>query len=170
MQNNNKKNKKIFPKPIDKCPGIWYNKVETKEGKVNQMTTFTLASNFTRQYRNNGQHMEQWVRYTLTGETAKADNLEHDKGADCLGYQIKSARATVCKGTDIRAYLATDKATAYIYATLDGVAYEMTKTEYIEFVEMFGTVTTESTKNGGAKKIRLKHETPALLTYLAQRA
>ena len=134
------------------------------------MTKFTLTANFTRQYRNNGQHMEQWVRYTLTGETAKADNLAHDKGADCMGYQIKSARATVCKGTDLVAYLATDMATAYIYATLDGVAYVMTKTEYIAFVEVFGTVTRESTKNGGAEKIRLKHETPALLTYLAERA
>ena len=134
------------------------------------MTKFTLTTNFTRQYRNNGQHMEQWVRYTLTGETAKADNLAHDKGADCMGYQIKSARATVCKGTDLVAYLATDMATAYIYATLDGVAYVMTKTEYIAFVEVFGTVTRESSKNGGAEKIRLKHETPALLTYLAERA
>lgn len=134
------------------------------------MTTFTLDRNFSRQYRNNGQHMEQWVRYTLTGETAKADNLEHDKGADCMGYQIKSARATVCKGTDITAYLATDKATAYIYATLEGIAYVMSRTEYIAFVEVFGTVTTESTKNGGAKKIRLKSESTALLAYLAERA
>jgi hypothetical protein len=114
--------------------------------------------------------MEQWTRFTLTGETAKADNLAHDKGADCLGYQIKSARATVCKGTDIRAYLATDMATDYIYATADGIAYVMTRVEYIEFVEMFGTVTRESTANGGATKIRLKSESVALLTYLETRA
>ena len=134
------------------------------------MTTITLATDFTRQYRNNGQHAEQWFRYTLTGTTAKADNLAHDKGADCMGYQIKSARATVCKGTDLVAYLATDKATAYAYVTTDGIAYIMTKTEYIAFIEVFGTVTRESTKNGGAEKIRLKHETPALLAYLAERA
>jgi hypothetical protein len=133
------------------------------------MTHFYLNPNFTRQYKNNGQHMEQWTRFTLTGETAKADNLAHDKGADCLGYQIKSARATVCKGTDIRAYLATDKATEYIYATADGIAYVMTRIEYIEFVEMFGTVTRESTANGGAEKIRLKSESVALLAYLAER-
>ena len=133
------------------------------------MTTFTLATDFTRQYRNNGQHVEQWVRYTLTGETAKADNLEHDKGTDCLTYQIKSARATVCKGTDIRAYLATDCATEYIYATTDGIAYVMSRTEYIAFVEVFGTVTRESSRNGGATKIRLKSESVALLTYLAER-
>ena len=134
------------------------------------MTHFYLNPNFVRQYKNNGQHMEQWTRFTLTGENAKADNLAHDKGADCLGYQIKSARATVCKGTDIRAYLATDMATAYIYATADGVAYVMTRVEYIEFVEKFGTVTKESTSNGGAEKIRLKSESSALLAYLAERA
>ena len=134
------------------------------------MTHFYLNPNFVRQYKNNGQHMEQWTRFTLTGEIAKADNLAHDKGADCLGYQIKSARATVCKGTDIRAYLATDMATEYIYATADGIAYVMTRVEYIEFVEMFGTVTRESTANGGAEKIRLKSESVALLAYLAERA
>ena len=134
------------------------------------MTHFYLNPNFVRQYKNNGQHMEQWTRFTLTGESAKADNLAHDKGADCLGYQIKSARATVCKGTDIRAYLATDMATAYIYATADGVAYVMTRIEYIAFVEKFGAVTKESTANGGAEKIRLKSESSALLAYLAERA
>lgn len=135
----------------------------------NTMKHFTLATDFVREYANNGQHMEQWTRYTLTGERAKADNLAHDKGADCMGYQIKSARATVCKGTDIRAYLATDKATAYIYATADGIAYVMSRTEYIAFVEVFGTVTRESSRNGGAVKIRLKSESAALLAYLKER-
>ena len=134
------------------------------------MTKFYLASDFVRQYKNNGQHMEQWTRFTLTGETAKADNLAHNLATDCLGYQIKSARATVCKGTDIRAYLATDMATEYIYATAEGIAYVMSLTEYIEFVEVFGTVTRESSRNGGATKIRLKSESVALLAYLAERA
>lgn len=130
------------------------------------MEKITLSREFARTYRNNGQHLEQWTRYTLTGEIAKADNLAHDKGADCLCYQIKSARATVCKGRDLLAYLATDKATAYIYATLSGVAYIMSKTEYVAFIGEFGTVTRESTKNGGGEKIRLKHESAALLEWL----
>ena len=134
------------------------------------MKKFTLATDFVREYANNGQHMEQWTRYTLTGERAKADNLPHDKGADCMGYQIKSARATVCKGRDLIAYLAEDRATAYIYATAEGIAYEMNKAEYIAFVAEFGTLTRESSKNGGAEKIRLKAEGKALLAYLAERA
>ena len=121
-------------------------------------------------YANHGQNAEQSVRKTLTGETVKADNLPHNLGADCLGYQIKSARATVCKGRDLVAYLAEDKATAYIYATAEGIAYVMTRTEYIAFATEFGTLTRESSKNGGAEKIRLKAEGKALLAYLAERA
>ena len=121
-------------------------------------------------YTNHGQNAEQSIRKTLTGEIAKADNVAHDKGTDCLTYQIKSARATVCKGADIRAYLATDMATEYIYGTNDGVAYVMSRTEYIEFIEMFATVTRESSKNGGGEKLRLKSESRTLLAYLAERA
>ena len=131
------------------------------------MTHITLNPNFERTYKNNGQHCEQWFRFTLTGKTEKADNIAHDKGTDLLHYSIKSARATVCKGTDLTAYLDTDKATEFVYVTANGIAYIMNRTEYTAFVETFGTVTTESAKNGGQSKIRLKHETTALLEWLA---
>jgi hypothetical protein len=134
------------------------------------MTFFSLATNFVSDYSNSGQASQQWFAYTVTGERQKADNVPHDKGADVLHYQVKSARATVCKGTDIRAYLATDKATEYAYVTKNGIAYIMSRTEYIEFVEVFGTITRESSRNGGAEKIRLKSESTALLTYLEMRA
>jgi hypothetical protein len=130
------------------------------------MTTFTF--NYLNNYHNHGQNAEQSVRFTLTGEIAKADNIAHDKSADCLNYQIKSARATVCKGTDLEAYLDRDASTAYIYATEDGIAYIMNRKEYTEFVKTFGTVTRESNKNGGMEKIRLKHETSAMREWLAR--
>lgn len=132
------------------------------------MTTFTFT--YLNNYANHGQNAEQSIRYKLTGSIEKADNLAHNKGADCMGYQIKSARASVCKGTDIEAYIREDKAEAYIYATKEGVAYVMTVTEYIEFITVFGTVTRESTQNGGAEKIRLKSESTAMLKYLRERA
>ena len=132
------------------------------------MTTFKF--NLLNNYANHGQNVEQSIRFALTGIIAKADNLEHSKGADCLTYQIKSARATVCKGMDITEYLASDGATEYIYGTKDGIAYVMSAQEYTEFVKKFGTVTRESSKNGGAIKIRLKHETSAMLEYLKERA
>ena len=128
------------------------------------MTKFTFT--YLNNYNNHGQNAEQSVRYALTGEILKADNLKFDKGSDVLNFQIKSARATICKGTDLEQYLNLDASTAYIYATKKGVAYIMSRTEYIAFVKAFGTVTTESEKNGGAKKIRLGHETKALLDWL----
>ena len=122
-----------------------------------------------RTYTNNGQHLEQCFRYTLTGKVEKADNLAHDKGCDLFHYSIKSARATVCKGTDLNAYLDTDKATEFVYITKTLTAYIMNRTEYTEFVNLFGTVTRESTKNGGHEKIRLGHETAKMIEWLTSK-
>ena len=131
------------------------------------MTHFTF--NRLHNYSNNGQDIEQSIRFELTGEIAKADNLAHHLGGDCLNFQIKSARASVCKGTDLKAYLNMDAATAYIYGTQDGTAYIMNRTEYEEFCNEFATPTTESAKNGGGAKLRLKSESKALLEWLAVR-
>ena len=132
------------------------------------MKTFTFS--YLNNYRYHGQNAEQSIRFALTGVITKADNLAHNLGTDCLNYQIKSARATVCKGLDLLAYLAEDVATEFIYGTKSGIAYIMSREEYIEFVRLFGTVTRESRKNGGEEKIRLKHESAELLAYLAERA
>ena len=120
-----------------------------------------------RTYTNNGQHLQQTFDFNLTGRMNKADNIPHDKGCDVLHYSIKSARATVCKGTDINAYLDTDKATEFVYIAKDLTAYIMNRTEYIDFVKTFGTVTCESAKNGGHLKTRLGHETTKMLEWFA---
>ena len=130
------------------------------------MTTIHLTD-IDRTYTNNGQHLEQVFRYNLTGKIEKADNIAHDKGTDLFHYSIKSARATVCKGTDLTAYLDTDKATEFVYITKTLTAYIMNRTEYTAFIKTFGTVTKESAKNGGMEKIRLGHETAKLLEWLA---
>lgn len=120
-------------------------------------------------YKNIGQEAERRFRYTMTGEIAKADNLAHNLGADCLHYQVKSARATVCKGRDIEAYLAEDRATEFAYVSADlTTAYIMSKAEYITFVKTFGTVTRESAKNGGHEKTRLKAEGREMREWLAR--
>lgn len=131
------------------------------------MEKLTLNTNFARVYANNGQHAEQVMRFTLTGEICKADNLPHNLGGDVLDIQIKSARATVCKGTDLKAYLDLDGAKRYAYVTSDfGTAYIMSRNEYEAFVNEFGTVARESAKNGGAEKIRLGHETAKMREWL----
>lgn len=126
---------------------------------------FTYLNN----YSNHGQNAEQSVRFVLTGEISKADNVRFDLGSDCLNYQIKSARATICKGTNLRAYLELDASSEYIYATKSGVAYVMSKDEYIEFCELFGTVTRESSKNGGKEKMRLKSESNSMLEWFTSK-
>lgn len=131
------------------------------------MTMFRF--NYLNNYTNHGQNAEQSIRYELTGAISKADNVAHDKGTDCLEYQIKSARATVCKGTNLVEYLNNDKASAYIYGTNNGYAFVMDRNEYIDFVNTFGTITKESNKNGGAEKIRLKHETSTMIIWFMDR-
>lgn len=134
------------------------------------MTTIKLNP-IERTYKNNGQHAEQVMRFTLTGEIAKADNVPHTEGGDVLDIQIKSAKATVCKGYDIEAYLALDGANRYAYVTSDfATAYVMSRSEWIEFVNEFGTRTRESTKNGGAPKIQLLSESKRMLDWFAERA
>ena len=131
------------------------------------MKTVKLNTNFDRRYSNNGQHAEQVARFTLTGEIVKADNKPFTAGADVLDIQIKSARATVCDGLDIRAHVELDAAKCYGYVLADfSKMYIMSPDEWIEFVERFATTTTESPKNGGKIKLRLSHESKAMRRWL----
>lgn len=120
-------------------------------------------------YKNKGQQAQVEFIYTLTGIITKADNIAFNKGTDYGIYQIKSARATVCKGTDIQAHLSEDLASEYVYVSKAHIAYIMTKAEYLQFATLFTTVTRESKKNGGATKLRLKDESQAMLGWLSQR-
>lgn len=120
-----------------------------------------------REYANNGQHAEQVFRFTMTGIIFRADNRPASESGDYLDIQIKSARATVCKGTDLEGYLAMDAANRYAYVTNDfKTAFIMTKTEWKQFVYKFGTVARESQKNGGKEKIRLKTESKEMREWL----
>lgn len=134
------------------------------------MTTITLKA-LTRQYKNNGQHAEQVARYTLTGEICKADNKPFTAGGDCGDIQIKSARATICHGTDIKAHIAIDGANRYGYVNASFTEmYLMSADEWLEFASLFGTVTRESKANGGAVKMRLKAEGREMTEWLRARA
>jgi hypothetical protein len=133
------------------------------------MTTIAMAT-IERQYKNNGQHAEQVFRYTVSGVICKADNKPSTVSGDYEDIQIKSARATICKGNDIASHLATDKAERYAYVTNDfKVAYIMSKAEYLAFATMFATLTRESQANGGAEKMRFKSESKAMLEWLRAR-
>lgn len=133
------------------------------------MRTLQL-NNLARTYRNNGQHAQQVFIYNLLGEIAKADNIPHDVGTDCLQYSVKSARATVCKGYDLTEYLATDKASEFVYVTKTLIAYIMSKSEYVAFCTEFAKPDRESKKNGGGAKLKLGKETQKMLEWLSDRA
>ena len=134
------------------------------------MHILQLNNTLPRTYAIAGQHAEQIFRYTVTGKICKADNKPATVCGDCLGVQIKSARATICKGLDIAAHIARDAATGYAYVVADfSVAYLMSPAEWLEFATEFATVTTESVKNGGAIKTRLKSESKAMTAWLVAR-
>jgi hypothetical protein len=123
-----------------------------------------------RHYTNGGQHAEQVARFTLTGEICKADNKPFTAGGDCGNIQIKSARATICHGTDIKAHIEMDAATEYGYVSADfSVMYLMNPSEYLEFAIEFGTTTTDSAKNGGQVKVRFKSEGKAMKAWFESR-
>lgn len=133
------------------------------------MTAITMAT-IKRVYKNNGQHAEQVFRYTMSGCIYKADNKPSTECGDYEDIQIKSARATICKGKDIASHLTTDKAERYAYITADfKTAYIMSKIEYLTFATLFATLTKESLKNGGAEKLRFKSESKAMLEWLQAR-
>lgn len=155
----------IFKKRVDNPGKKVYNKAIERRKELNEMKKFNLTP-IARTYTNNGQHLEQTARYFLTGRIEKADNTPCTVDGDCNGIQIKSARATICKGTDIAAHIEKDAATEYAYITAQEEMYLMTATEYKEFATAFATVTRESEKNGGQEKTRFKSESKALLAYL----
>jgi hypothetical protein len=138
-----------------------------KEKRFFTMTITILVPLTERMYANNGQHLEQIYRFNKSGKICKADNI---KGADYEDIQIKSARATICKGTDLKSHIENDVAKRYVYITKSLVAYEMSKSEYLEFTMMFATLTRESSKNGGGEKMRLKSESKAMIEWLRAKA
>lgn len=134
------------------------------------MTELALNTNFERTYKNNGQHLEQVVRFTLTGEIVKADNKPAEECGDIWDIQVKSPKATVCKGDDVDAYLERDAANRYCFVLKsEPKAYIMSKAEWREFVSEFGCKSRASAKNGGYITIQLLDESKRMRAYLAER-
>ena len=131
------------------------------------MYKYLLLEEIEQTYKNRGQHKEQKARYNITGEISKADNVPFWVSGDCNDMQIKSARATICKGVNIAEHIEKDAARLYMYVCNDEqTAYIMSKSEYYCFCTLFSEQTTESPKNGGTIKTRLKKETRAMIAWL----
>lgn len=131
------------------------------------MKVIELNNKFDRQYSNNGQHAEQVFKFTMTGELVKADNKPAELCGDYLDIQIKSQKATVCKGSNLKAYLDLDAAERYAYVNADfSKAYVMSRDEWERFVGEFGYLTTGSSKEKHIAKIRLKSESKKMVEWL----
>ena len=130
------------------------------------MRIVQLNNSIPRMYKNNGQHAEQVARFTYTGKIVKADSTPFTASADILDIQVKSARATVCKGLDIRAHVAIDAAKCYGYVIADcSKMYIMTPNEWIEFVDSFATATVDSSKERNPI-LKLPHENKDVKRWL----
>ena len=125
-----------------------------KEGK-NMIEKIALKPLPFTTYKNNGQNKEQIARYTLTGKIEKADNRKGD--TDVFDIQLKSAKATICNGTDYVTAIQNNKAKrfGYILKTCDTM-YIMNKQEFIEFTSLFLQYDRASTQNGGGAVVRLR--------------
>ena len=138
-----------------------------------------LLTKYERRYANNGQEAERVVSLNLLGVDRKADNKPFWAGGDVGVLQVKTAKASVCKGLDIQAHIKQDKAEYYAYVLGDlSAMYVMRPDTWVLFVERFAYVTRDSVgrrgerggSNGGGAKLKLKCESKALLAWLEANA
>ena len=131
---------------------------KVKQMFANRFSTDTARAMSACPYINKGQRAEYMLALELTGQTRKADNRKG--GADVLNYQVKSFRATLCKGNDLSQIL-VEYAEAERFAFVDEETaewYDLSKAEFMEFASVFAELTKDSAKNGGKSKYRLNRQ------------
>jgi hypothetical protein len=142
------------------------------------MTVYAIA-NINRTYKNNGQHAQQALTYTLLGELRKADNIDWTKDSDIPEYRmsVKADRFSLATGLQgeclvdmLSDYFNRTASNCWAYCSNNGKAYIMDADEWARFIIRFCKVDRDSTKNGGKLKIRLHHETSAVTEWLEARA
>lgn len=133
-----------------------------------------------RTYSNFGNHAEQALAYTLTGEIRKHGKITYDKGSDIpeydmsvksSGFSLMSAR--LCESEDfeeiISQYMTNTASTCVAYVAQNMVAYVMNMEQFNEFLHQFCYLDRESTKNGGGVKVKMLRESKKVLTWLNER-
>lgn len=141
------------------------------------MTTINVLT-IERTYANWGNHCEQALAYTLTGEIRKHDHVpfyadsdipEANMSVKSSGFTLASAKVNHGetfeeKLDDFVKRVHSDK---FAYVTEDFVAYVMTLDEFIKFIRLFCYLDRESTRNGGGYKIKCRKETKKMRAWLA---
>lgn len=131
-------------------------------------------------YYNHGQHCEQMLAYTLTGEIRRSGKLPYYMSSDIPEYHmsVKSSGATLASAKvmmsdtyegQFEEFFNRTASTCFAYVSMDNIAYVMDTEEFKDFVRHFGRFYRESTKNGGGYKIQLLKESSKMLKYFAER-
>jgi hypothetical protein len=143
------------------------------------MTTITLAT-IERTYANNGQHAEQLLAYTLTGNLRKHDRVPFDKGSDIPEFcmSVKSGGATLMNGNlctkdtkdgIIEEFITRSVSTCFAFVLADfSVAYVMNAVEFKMFCELFSNTCRDSHKNGGKIKVQIYKESQKMRNWFAE--
>ena len=140
--------------------------------------TVIQSLNITRTYSNNGQHSQQVVDFTLTGNIRKADNHKWNEESDIpeLNMSVKSARFTLAyalegetKEEKINYYFNNVKSTSWAYITNEGIIYIMNRIEFYEFLMFCTGLQLTSTKNGKHYTVKQNHETEKIRQWLKAR-
>ena len=128
-----------------------------------------------RTYKNNGQHSQQTVDFTLTGQLRKADNHKWNIESDIpeLNMSVKADRFTLASDLMgetldqmVNDYFNRTASTSWAYLTNEGQIYIMNRIEFYMFLMLFCTLERDSTKNGGRVKVRFAHETAKVREWL----
>ena len=115
-----------------------------------------------------------------TAHDAQSYDKASDLEANGHGYSVKSSGASLMSGAlcegrtefaDIwNLYAERVHSDRFVYVTENWTAYEMNLTEFGEFIRNFGRCERESSKNGGAMKIRLRKESSKMVAWLERHA
>lgn len=134
-----------------------------------------------RNYSNWGQHCEQALAYTLTGEIRKHDRVPFDVDSDIPEYNMSVkasgftlASATINHGETFEEkyndFFARVHSENFAYVDMKFTAYVMNTETFKEFVKRFCYLDRESKKNGGLTKIKCYKESKKMIEWLNAQA
>lgn len=108
---------------------------------------------------NKGEQVEWRIGYELTGQPGERNNRPGSSGGDVLDWQVKSPKASLTE---------TDKCSGYIFGFADSdFYYQMTPTEFEEFLSLFSYVDRDS--KTGKPKVRIKNDSAKMRRWLSDR-
>ena len=129
--------------------------------------TLTLTETF-RNYKNFGQHAEQVLAYTLTGEIRKADKVPFYMGSDIPEYEmsVKSSKFSLMNGNACESQTFEGICEEFFAKVVSMVVYIMNIEQFRQFVYLFCGLERESQKNGGRYKVKMRAESKKTLAWL----